>query len=97
MDIMEMKELLQNATEEMIAYSQKTSAPIEDVICNSRAGEAGEPIEVMVLFAEIEQLQKMEEDKLKDSFMSVFIKYLTANNFPFDGQPQMKFQFSISI
>ena len=96
MDILEMKELLQEAAEEMINYSKNTVAPIDDVVCSSVI-DAEEPIEVMVLFAEVEQLKNMEEQKLKDPFMSVFIKYLTAHNYPFGNQPQMKFQFSISI
>lgn len=96
MDVLEMKELLQEAAEEMITYSQKTAAPIDDVVLSSVVGEE-EPIEVMVLFAEVEHLKNMEEQKLKDPFMSVFIKYLTAHNYPFGNQPQMKFQFSISI
>ena len=96
MDVLEMKELLQEAVEEMIAYSKNTQAPIDDVVCSSVVGPE-EPIEVMVLFAEVEHLKNMEEQKLKDPFMSVFIKYLTGHNYPFGNQPQMKFQFSISI
>ena len=96
MDVLEMKELLQEAVEEMITYSKNTPAPIEDVVCSSVV-DIEEPIEIMVLFAEVEHLKKMEEQKLKDPFMSVFIKYLTAHNYPFGTQPQMKFQFSISI
>ncbi len=96
MDVLEMKEILQEAVEEMIEYSKNTPAPIDDVICNSVVGPE-EPIEIMVLFAEVEHLKNMEEQKLKDPFMSVFIKYLTEHNYPFGKQPQMKFQFSISI
>lgn len=96
MDVLEMKELLQEAAEEMVTYSKNTAAPIDDVVCSSVV-DGEEAIEVMVLFAQVEHLKNMEEQKLKDPLMSVFIKYLTAHNYPFGTRPQMKFQFSISI
>lgn len=97
MSELEVKEMLQDAAEEMIRFSNETAAPIEDVVCSSRSGETEAPIEIVVLFSEVEQLKNMEEQKLKDSFMSVFLKYLTAHDFPFGKQPQLKFQFSVSI
>ena len=96
MNELEVKELLQLASEEMITYSKNTVAPIEDVVCSSVIDEK-QPLEVMVLFAEVEHLKNMEVQKLKDPFMSVFIKYLTTHNYPFGDRPQMKFQFSVSI
>ena len=96
MNELEMKEILELAVEEMIAYSKNTAAPIDDVVYSSVIDET-QPLEIMVLFAEVEHLKNMEDQKLKDSFMSVFIKYLTSHNYPFGKQPQMKFQFSISI
>ena len=96
MNELEMKEILELAVEEMITYSKNTAAPIDDVVYSSVIDET-QPLEIMVLFAEVEHLKNMEEQKLKDPFMSVFIKYLTAHNYPFGKQPQMKFQFSISI
>ena len=96
MNELEMKEILELAVEEMITYSKNTAAPIDDVVYSSVIDET-QPLEIMVLFAEVEHLKNMEEQKLKDPFMSVFIKYLTTHNYPFGEQPQMKFQFSISI
>lgn len=96
MNELEMKEILELAVEEMITYSKNTAAPIDDVVYSSVIDET-QPLEIMVLFAEVEHLKNMEEQKLKDPFMSVFIKYLTSHNYPFGKQPQMKFQFSISI
>ncbi len=96
MNELEMKEILELAVEEMIAYSKNTAAPIDDVVYSSVIDET-QPLEIMVLFAEVEHLKNMEEQKLKDPFMSVFIKYLTSHNYPFGDRPQMKFQFSVSI
>ena len=96
MNELEMNEILELAVEEMITYSKNTAAPIDDVVYSSVIDET-QPLEIMVLFAEVEHLKNMEEQKLKDPFMSVFIKYLTTHNYPFGKQPQMKFQFSISI
>ncbi len=96
MNELEMKELLELAAEEMIAYSKNTAAPIDDVVYSSVI-DADKPLEIVVLFAEVEHLKNMEDQKLKDPFMSVFIKYLTAQNYPFGDRPQMKFQFSVSI
>lgn len=92
-----MKELLQDAAEEMIHFSEGTSAPIADVVYSSRVDQEATPIEIVVLFSDVEHLKNMEEQKLKDPFMSVFLKYLTAHDFPFGKQAQLKFQFSITL
>ena len=90
------KEILANAAEETIEFSKKTKAPIADVVYQSHI-EDGEKITVYVLFDDIEGLKAMEENNLKDSFMEVFIKALTKNEFPFSGQPRLSFEFSINI
>lgn len=90
------KELLSQAAEETITYSAKTKAPIADIVYDSHI-EDGKTIQIYVLFEDIEQLKAMEEEKLKDPFMSVFIKYLTAHEFPFGDSPKLSFEFSIQI
>ena len=90
------KEILTKAAEETIEFSKKTKAPIADVVYQSHI-EDGEKITVYVLFDDIEGLKAMEENNLKDSFMEVFIKALTTNEFPFSGQPRLSFEFSINI
>lgn len=90
------KEILGKAVEETIDFSKKTKAPIADIAYQSHI-EAGEKIMVYVLFDRIEDLQAMEENNLKDSFMEVFIKALTKYEFPFKGAPRLSFEFSINI
>ncbi|MBE5906038.1 MAG: hypothetical protein E7277_04470 [Lachnospiraceae bacterium] len=90
------KELLSEAAEETIRYSLKTKAPIDDIVYDSCI-EEGETIHIYVLFETVEQLQTMEEQKLKDGFMSVFIKYLTSHEFPFGQTPKLSFEFSIQL
>ena len=90
------KEILNNAAEETITFSKKTAAPIGDIVYQSHI-EDGEKITVYVLFNDIEGLKAMEENNLKDEFMSVFIKAITRDDFPFNGQPMLSFEFSINL
>ncbi len=90
------KEIIGNAVEATIAFSEKTEAPIDDIVYSSNLEEE-EGIVITVLFAEVEQLKAMEENNLKDQFMSVFIKSMTEGEYPFGESPKMKFEFSVSI
>ena len=90
------KEILNSAVEETIEFSKKTKAPIADIVYQSHI-EEGEKIMVYVLFDRIEDLQAMEENNLKDSFMEVLIKTLTKYEFPFKGAPRLSFEFSINM
>ena len=56
MNELEMKEILELAVEEMITYSKNTAAPIDDVVYSSVIDET-QPLEIMVLFAEVEHLK----------------------------------------
>ncbi len=93
---LEAKEILGAAIEETISFSEKTKAPIDDILYSSNL-EEGEEIQIYVLFADIEELKAMEEENLKDQFMKVFIQYLTNHNFPFADTPKLKFEFSIQM
>lgn len=88
------KEILGEAIERTIAFSEKTKAPIDDILYGSDLKE-GKEIAVYVLFDDVSKLKIMEEEKLKDQFMNVFIKYLTSNEFPFGDTPHLKFEFSV--
>ncbi|MCR5374279.1 MAG: hypothetical protein K6E39_02780 [Lachnospiraceae bacterium] len=90
------KEILSKAVEDTIEFASNTKAPIADIVYQSHI-EYGEKIMVYVLFDRIEDLQAMEENNLKDSFMEVFIKALTKYEFPFKGAPRLSFEFSINI
>lgn len=90
------KEILNQAIEETIQFAAVTKAPIADIVYDSTLEEE-KPIHVYVLFEDIAQLKAMEEENLKDSFMSVFIKYLTGHEFPFGDSPKLSFEFSIQI
>lgn len=90
------KEVLNQAVEETIAFSEKTKAPIADMLYSSDLSE-GEPVTLYVLFEDVAQLKAMEEENLKDEFMGTFLRALSSREYPFPDRPQFHFEFSIQL
>lgn len=90
---MNKEHILNAAADAVIAHSAATKAPVAQIISREEKDQA---THIYYLFADIQTYAALESDgKLKDELMGVFIRYLTAHDYPFDDRVQLKFHFSI--
>ena len=85
MDVLEMKELLQEAAEEMITYSQKTAAPIDDVVLSSVVGEENDTYDFSSEYTWVIDPIDGTSNFIRDLGLSVISVGLLKNGKPYIG------------